>query len=349
MPEVQVLRSLFLFLCLGLAAPAGAQSLTAQQKREIAGAAATAYADFYVFADRGAAIAAHLRREAGRGAFDRIDQPQAFAAALTAAIRTVQADRHLEILPPRPATSTTATAGPPSRAERLSWIEPLRRRNYDFVRVERLPGNVGYLRLDSFPPPELAASTAAAAMAFLRHCDAIIIDLRENGGGTGDMVRFLASYFFVEPTRLSRTFRRDRNPQTSYDMTLPSIPGDRIPIADIFVLTSNRTISAAEAFAFALQQQGRAVVIGETTAGAGNAGDYLDIGHGFRAFVPDVHVSSPVNETSWEGVGVRPDIAATSEQGLATAHREALQRLLSATTDERRRAALRRAMANPAR
>lgn len=343
----KVWRAAFILLLAWTVVPGWAQSLTAGQRREIAGAAATAYADFYVFADRGAAIAAHLRREAARGAFDRVAEPQAFAAALTAAIRSVQPDRHIEILPPSP--TAAPDPGPRSRAEQLSWVERLRRRNYDFVRVERLGGNVGYLRFDSFPPPELAAPTAAAAMAFLRNSDALIVDLRENGGGTGDMVRFLASYFFVEPTRLSRSFRRDRIPQTSFDTTLPTVPGERMPVVDLFVLTSSRTISAAEAFAFALQQQGRATIVGEITAGAGNAGDYLDIGRGFRAFVPDVHVSSPVNETSWEGVGVRPDIAAASADALTAAHREALGRLLAAATDERTRDSLRRALDAPAR
>lgn len=326
-----------------LSAPIAAQTLTAQQRREVANAAAAAYADFYVFADRGAAIAAQLRASAAAGAFDRATDPAAFAAALTAAIRSVHQDRHVEVLPPRLAPAS-ASGEPQGRAERLGWIERLRRRNYDFVRVERLAGNVGYLRLDSFPPPELAAQTAAAAMAFLAQSDALIIDLRENGGGTGDMVRFLASYFFAEPTRLGRSLRRDRVPPISNEMTLPMVPGQRLPLIDVFILTGSRTISAAEAFAFAMRQQDRAVVVGEVSAGAGNAGDLLDIGQGFRAFVPDVASLAPYSDASWEGVGVRPDIQTPAAQALAAAHREALRRLLAAARDEQARESLRRAL-----
>lgn len=321
-----------------------APRLTAEQRREVVTATATAFADFYVFADQGAAIAAHLRAELARGAFDRFNQTEPFAAALTASIQAVNPDRHIQVRPP---ASVPAAAGvaPRSRAEQLGWVERLRRRNYDFVRVERLAGNVGYLRMDSFPPPELAASTAAAAMAFLAHSDALIIDLRENGGGTGDMVRFLASYFFVEPTRLARVFHRDRNPQVSFDSTLMLVPGERMPIIDLFILTSPRTISAAEAFAFPLQQRGRAVVVGEVTAGAGNGGEFVDVGQGFRAFVPDVHVSSPIDGSSWEGRSVRPDIPALAAQALTVAHREALRRLLAVATDAAAREALTRAVA----
>lgn len=320
--------------------------VSTEQKREVVEAAAQAYADFYVFEDRGRLIAEGLRAQSARGAFDDISRSGAFAEALTSAIRAIQPDRHIEVLAPQPRAE-----GPQSqtRAQELAWVERLRRRNYDFVRVERLPGNVGVLRLDSFPPPELAAPTAAAAMAFLQNSDAIIVDLRENGGGTGDMVRFLASYFFVEPTRLSRTFRRDGNPQVTFDSTLASVPGERMPIVDVFVLTSSRTISAAEGFAFALQQLGRAVVVGERTAGAGNAGDYVDIGHGFSAFVPDVAVSSPIGDATWEGVGVAPDIGVPAQEALAAAHREAVRRLLAQAPDARTREALTRVLETPVR
>ena len=319
--------------------------LDAQQRREVVEAAAAAYADFYVFEDKGRLIAQGLRQQSAAGAFDRYTQAPAFAAALTKSIRRIQPDRHIEITPPSP--PQPASSRQPSRAEQLGWVERLRSRNYDFVRVERLAGNVGLLRLDSFPPPELAAPTAAAAMTFLQNSDALIIDLRANGGGTPDMVRFLASYFFVEPTRLSRTFRRDGNPQVTYNSTLPSVPGQRMPVIDIYVLTSSETISAAEAFAFALQQRGRAVIVGETTAGAGNAGNYIDIGHGFSAFVPDLAVSSPISDATWDGVGVTPDVRTPAAGALATAHREAVQRLLAAATDDRTRQTLTRALETP--
>lgn len=336
-----------LFVCWSVAASAqpSPAPLSAAQKSEIVEAAASAYADYYVFADKGQRIADHLRRQQRSGVYARLTDPAAFARALTGAIQAVNPDRHIEILPPEPATrEADASSAPQSRAERLDWAYRLRRRNYDFVRVQRLPGNIGYLRLDSFPPPEVAAPTAAAAMAFLKHSDALIIDLRENGGGTGDMVRLLASYFFVEPTRLSRTFRRDATPQVSFDSTLTYIEGERMPVIDLFILTSPRTNSAAEAFAFALQQRGRAVIVGEISAGAGNAGEYLPLAHGFRAFVPDVHVSSPISDATWEGRGVHPDLAVPAATALTAAHREAARRLLATTTDEVTRAALGRAL-----
>jgi hypothetical protein len=326
-------------------APSPSQlTLSRSEVAEVVEAAAAAYAEGYVFAARGRAIAAELRRQRRAGRFDSAGRPAALAELLTAAIRAVEPDRHIEVLPPQPATAADDGAGEGSRAERLGWIDRLRRRNYDFVRAERLRGNVGLLRIDSFPPPELAAPTAAAAMAFLEQSDALIIDLRENGGGTGDMVQFLASYFFAERTPLLQTFRRAADPQTTTDYTLAQLPGRRMPIVDLFILTSPRTFSAAEAFAFALQQRGRAVIVGETSGGGGNAGRYRTLPHGFRAFVPMAHAVSPVTERSWEGIGVLPDLAVSATEAESAAHREALRRLLAAATDETRRAALREAI-----
>ena len=320
------------------------EPLSAAQRREVVEAVASAYADSYVFEATGRRIAQHLRRQLAGRRFETTTDPAALAAALTREIRSVEPDEHIEVVPPSP---QSPAAAPPqaSRAEQFSWVERLRKRNYDFIRVERLPGNIGYLRLDSFPPPEIAGATAAAAMAFLQNSDAVIVDLRENGGGTGDMVQLLASYFFVERTALLETFRRASNPQTTIDYTLGAITGQRMPAVELYVLTSTRTFSAAEAFAFALQQRGRASVVGERTRGGGNAGRYRQMPHGFRAFVPMAHPISPVSRRSWDRTGVQPDIVSTAAQALTAAHRRALEQLLERATDSRSREQLQRALA----
>jgi hypothetical protein len=315
--------------------------LTVAERVTVVRTAADQFEQYYVFADKGKQIATQLRGPIARAAPNAPAEPKAFAEWLTAQLRRVGNDRHLELAPP--AASATPTAQQ-SRAGQLSWLDRLRRRNYDFVRIERLSGNVGYLRLNSFPPPEVAGETAAATMAVLKHSDALIIDLRGNGGGTGEMVRFLASYFFAVPTRLSRTFRRHGAPQVTYDTTMTTIPGQRMPLIDLFILTGGDTFSAAEAFAFALQEHRRAEIVGEKTRGGGNAGDYLDAGHGFSVFVPDVAVSSPFGERSWEGVGVQPDIPAQVSQALDVAHRLAVERLMAAASDPAARELYQRAL-----
>lgn len=278
----------------------------------------------YVYEDVAARCTTQLQQRHARGEFARLDDA-AFAAAVSAALKADCQDEHFELV------VRGASAPPPS--DPSSWLEPLRRRNYDFYEVRRLPGNVGYLDLRSFPPPSVAATTAAGAMNFLGGSDAVIIDLRQNSGGTGDMVLFLATYFFDQPTALLNTVRRAQGTSTQ-DRTLPYVPGPRLAKQELFILTSKTTFSAAEAFAFGLQQLKRATVVGEVTRGGANAGRYTDVPPNFRVFISNAHALSPATGTSWDKVGIKPDIAAEAGDALTVAHREAVTRLRKAATDE---------------
>jgi C-terminal processing protease CtpA/Prc len=276
----------------------------------------------YVYKDVAERCAAHLDVEAAR--FD-IEDAEAFARAVTDELRTVCDDRHFEVVVQRPPTS-----GAPQDPN--AWLEPLRRRNYDFDEVRRLPGNVGYLELLSFPPPDVAGTTAAAAMNFLSASDAVIIDLRHNSGGTGDMVAFLATYFFDRVTPLTNTERRAQGTITQ-DRTLPFVPGPRLTSQELFILTSGETFSAAEAFAFGLQQVQRATIVGAVTKGGANAGRYVDVSPEFRLFVSNAHATSAATGKTWDKVGVQPDIVVDADHALERAHAEALRRLIAKTKD----------------
>ncbi|MGH9842298.1 MAG: serine hydrolase, partial [Blastocatellia bacterium] len=77
------------------------------------------------------------------------------------------------------------------------------KRNYGFEKVERMSGNIGYLDLRGFEPAGAANETATAAMNFLANTDALIFDLRRNGGGSPEMIAFLSSYLFDKRTHLN--------------------------------------------------------------------------------------------------------------------------------------------------
>ena len=163
-------------------------------------------------------------------------------------------------------------------------------------------------------------------MAFLSSSDAVIIDLRLNSGGTGDMVNMLASYFFEQRTLLSTTYRRLNN-RTTENWTLPYVPGKRMPDVELFLLTSSATFSAAEALAYPLQVLHRATVVGEITRGGGNPGRYLQVNDLFNLFVPVGTTTVPPGGTTWDKTGIKPDLEVPAEKALDTAHQEALARL----------------------
>ncbi|MGZ5202897.1 MAG: S41 family peptidase, partial [Telluria sp.] len=165
----------------------------------------------------------------------------------------------------------------------------------------------------------------------------LIIDLRNNRGG-GPAMQLLASYLLeggVEVMQLN--FRKQG---TMHAMTQDYVPGKRYLDKPVYLLTSNRTFSAGEAFACSLQEHKRATLVGATTRGGGNPNEIVPVGNDFVLSVPIGESISPVNHISWEGVGVKPDVAVDEQQALAVAHRQALGKLREASQDESRRAEL---------
>ena len=89
----------------------------------------------------------------------------------------------------------------------------------------------------------------------------------------------------------------------------------------VYVLIGNRTISAGEHLAFALQRTRRAILIGETTRGAGHVETDFQLAAGYSAVIPFARAFDPETGEGWEGVGVRPDIAVAADEALGEALR----------------------------
>jgi C-terminal processing protease CtpA/Prc len=205
-------------------------------------------------------------------------------------------------------------------------------------RVERLAGNVGYLALREFAEPEGAAPVFAAAMTLLARTDALIIDLRSNGGGYPPAGDLLASYLVgPRPVHLL-SFHYRPTDQTFESWTRDTVAGPRYgPARPVYVLTGRGTASGAEAFAYTLRHLGRVTVVGDTTAGAAHPGRDRRVGHGFAVFVPDGRPTNPLTGGNWEGTGVAPDIAVPVARALQAAHAAALRTLAEGTHDPARR------------
>ncbi len=152
----------------------------------------------YVFPDVAATCGESLLTALKAGEFDGLSDPDAFATGLTKALQAVSHDKHMRVRA-RPPQQLQREVVNPARAQ-AERQDRMRGRNFGFEKLERYEGNVGYLDLRMFANGPEAHATATAAMAFLAHADAVIVDLRRNGGGSPEMVRFLCSYFFDEPT-----------------------------------------------------------------------------------------------------------------------------------------------------
>jgi hypothetical protein len=309
----------------------------------------------YVFPDSVPAVAAALRRHERRGAYDGLTA-RALADSLTAHLRAARADGHLRVVyapaPPAPppppvaplvrrvaaARPTAADSAADAARESAREREAAQHANYGVDRVERLAGNVGYLALREFGEPDGAGPVLAAAMTLLARTDALVIDLRANGGGYPPTADLLASYLVgPRPVHLLSFYYRPTN-QTFESWTRDTLPGPRYgPGRPVYVLTGRGTASGAEAFVYTLRHLGRVTVVGDTTAGAAHPGRDRRVGHGFAVFVPDGRPTSPVTRGNWEGTGVAPDLPVPAGRALPAAHAAALRTLLGQARDPARR------------
>jgi hypothetical protein len=240
-----------------------------------------------------------------------------FAALLTTQMRDVSHDMHLEVVynaTPPPQTS-------PQEFARL--LNTLQKDNCSFKKVQILPHNIGYLKLDAFLDPSVCDSTATAAMASLNHADALIFDLRDNRGGTAEMVSLISSYLFDHPEYMFDP-RRVPTPQS---WTSSPVPGSKLANKPVFILTSSTTISAAEQFTYDLKMLKRATIVGETTAGGAHAGVWHRIDDHYGMAIPENRAVNPYSKSDWEATGVRPDIKVAATAALQTALRQAQSQL----------------------
>lgn len=298
----------------GRAAPA--LEITATDRQQVIEQTAALIETRYVFADRGRELAEQLRRDAETDKWGDLSDPKLFAEAVTHRLREVSEDGHLALdYSEKPLPEGDATAEQRYSAEEMErWYGA--HLNHGFEKVERLPGNVGYLDLRVFAPPDTAGDVAAAAMTLLAQSDALIIDVRENGGGDGAMGNFIAGYLLDGSREMSGTYNRPQD-TLSPSMTPAWVPGRRFGAKrPVYILISRKTFSAAEAFAYDLQAHGRAVIVGERSGGGAHPFEYRRVHTHFVLSLAEGRSVNPVTGGNWQGTGVTPDLPVPAEEAL---------------------------------
>ena len=299
----------------------------------------------YVFPDVAARTAAALATKAAHGDYREANTTTAFAEALSKDLKSIGQDRHLRVkfAPGFPPPSQQKDKAAIAR-QFAAWRPAMASESYGISRVQLLPGDVSYIDLRGFGPPEIVGGAYDAAMTLVAGTKALVLDLRQNGGGEPDGVAYLLSHFFAEgdARHLNDIYNRPDNSTRQY-WTVPSaMPRFTGPI---YVLTSHDTFSAAEECAYDLQTQKRATLVGETTGGGANPGDYLSLGHDFIAFVPTSRAINPITKTNWEHVGVKPDVAAPASSAMKVAYVTILNDLTKKSKDPDEQAALKDTLA----
>lgn len=307
-----------------------APSMVAGATRDTIDGIATLIENNYFDGDKGSAIARELRAADRAGAFSPTADPRDLVAALNARLKPF--DQHFNVTWVRAAPQPE----PIIPQSDPSW-QPFGGRNaYGFRAVEMLPGSIGYIDLRIFTsidfkkaddPARLAAD---AALQITSGASALILDLRNNGGGWPEMVGYLVSAFVPADAHIYNVIHRRDGTESEQPAERYREPRLEVPL---YVLVSGNTASAAESAAYTLQAAKRAVIVGERTMGAANPGGEFPVGGGFNIFISTGTPLNPVTGGNWEGTGVKPDVAVDSQQALTRAQILALENLLAKRPD----------------
>lgn len=273
--------------------------------------------DLYFDEDRAVEISQSILDAHAEGKFMAMGSAEELADALTGHL--VKEDRHFNVrFIGRKAVEEIMSGASATHDENRSNPYTVERQtNRGVAKVEILPGNIGYIRMNRFYAIDQSSKAITAALDLIADTDAVIFDVRQNNGGPPATVQFLISHFLgADEPVLINTFISRESPHPKQMWSLPNHPAGNRPAAPLVVLTSGRTGSAAEAFAYHLQAMKRAVVIGEATGGAGNPGGAYLTDEGFSIFISTEAARNPITQTNWEGTGVIPDIKISAEEAL---------------------------------
>jgi carboxyl-terminal processing protease len=135
-----------------------------------------------------------------------------------------------------------------------------------------LPSGLGYVRLSAFS--ETLRSDLFSAIAALKDAPGLILDLRGNRGGSSFLAQSLVGAFFTERTVIGKAITRTERPVSLAFGAFTVAALDRVVpgrndayTGKLVVLIDNDSASASEMVASALQQTGRAHVLGEISCG----------------------------------------------------------------------------------
>ncbi len=325
----------FLILSAEFVAQQENKFISSAEKKEVVDSVALFMENYYVFPDKGKEIADYIKNRFEDDEYEEINDPLEFSGKITKDLRAINNDRHISLIyaPDMIKRIKESQAAKNDDFDKYE-LELSRKRNFGFEEVKILDGNIGYLKLNSFDDAGEAGETAIAAMNFFAYADAIIFDLRNNGGGSPSMIQLISSYLFDEPVHLNSFYIR-KGERTKQFWTQANVTGRKMTNADVYVLTSGYTFSAAEEFTYNLKNMERATIIGETTGGGAHPVSGYYVNDNFRVIIPFGKAVNPVTKSNWEGTGITPHVEVSRDKALITAHIKALEKLKEKENDER--------------
>lgn len=309
-----------------------AEDLTPESKRQVVTEVSERLTQEYVLPDVGQAMAQALMTRLESGHYDDVTSSEQFAELLTEDMVKVSNDQHLFIFYMEGDLPTEEEMMNPTPEMQEQNLRFLQYDNYAIREVSWLDGNIGYLELAAFVDAEPAKRAIGNAMDLFQHTGGLIIDLRQNGGGMPETVALLASYFLGPDSVHVDSIYWRKTDTTEEFWTSTDLDGAWYGTTrPVYILTSEATFSAAEAFSYAMQVNNRATIVGETTRGGAHPGAIARIGDHYHMFISNGRAFSAVTGENWEGTGVIPDHAESADAALNSAHKLILRDVIDQT------------------
>ena len=299
-------KQIFYFLLLAIVSSASyAQQLTRKEIAEITEKIPDLISENYVLKEKSDEITSKFKNELSSKKYLSITNPDSLAKTLTKDLRAISNDKHLYVKyyqssPEKDEFDWDAW----EKEERILEI----RQNFGFTEVKILPDNIGYIKIVEFMHPQRGMPTAVAAMKLVEHTDGLIIDIRDNGGGYGGLMNYVLNYYFDGgPTHISTTIYSDEEKLPDKEYSSDLVYGKLRVNTPLYIITNEKTGSAAEFFAYTLLSFGKAKIIGQPTAGAAHMNTFYPLNENFRI---SISTGAPINSktnTNWENTGVIPN------------------------------------------
>lgn len=267
---------------------------TSDEKIEIILKTKQLVVDNYVIIDKIDSIQKSLDELMGSKIFDTTSTKLSFRRALASQLRNSSNDPHFAIFPV--SSSADKNASIPIDT------------TYGIQEVKYLEDKVGYFKFNYFPQyGDTTKRIFCKALEKIRNARAIIVDLSNNYGGNPYFEAFVCSFFFRDSTHLYDVYSRKDDSIYQF-WTTKQIDGPRFADIPAFVITSENTFSAGEAFAYDLQVNKRAKIVGQQTSGGANPCASFFINDNLKVFIPVSKVINLITRSNWEEIGVIPDI-----------------------------------------
>lgn len=276
----------------------------------------------YIYPKKGIEIQAEITKRMNLGLYDSINTKEEFRATITDELREVSKDSHLSLMLVKDENAKLTHV-------RTELVEE-RKNNFAFQKLEVLPRNVGYMKINKFYSDERARLVVDHAFGYLESSDAMIIDLRDCVGGSPELVRYVVSHFFHDEKKLWSIHGRGDESITDY-LSIKGLGSEHLKSGyPLIILIGPQTASAAELFSYTLKNFKKAIIIGENSKGAAHLVGAQRINQYFNGRFSIARPVNPVTNDSWEGVGVTPNIFVSSGNSGLVAALDAAHKALDA-------------------